>query len=147
MEKAIRITAFEIYLLSIIKMEYINTENSFIGDDGNIYLNLDVKLLPIPNIEVKLRHGLVQTCYSVKDFFEEHLFDPFNFERSTYYIVCDKTGLPINMKVKTTKWGMLGVFRRPNIISSIMDYMNIINHPDYAKYQKQLQQFNEAVKL
>jgi len=147
MEKRINITAFEIYLLSLIKMEYINMENSFVDDDGKIYLNLNMEFLPIPNIEVKMRHGLVQTCYSVKDFFEKHLFDPFNFERSTYYIVCDNTGLPINIKVKTTRYGMLGVFNRPDIVSSIMEDMCISNHPDCDKYQKQLEEFKEAVKL
>jgi hypothetical protein len=42
---------------------------------------------------------------------------------------------------------MLGVLNRPDIISSIMEDMSISNHPDYAKYQKQLEEFKEAVKL
>lgn len=146
MEKFINITAFEIYLLNLINMEYVNMENSFVDDDGNIYLNLNTELLPTPNIEIKMRHGLIRTYHSVKEVFEKGLFEICNFERSNYYIVCDNTGLPINIKVKS-KFGMLGVLNRPNIISSIMDDMNIINHPDYAKYKKQLQQFKEAVKL
>lgn len=146
MEKIIRITAFEIYLLSLIKMEYINMENSFVGDDGKIYLNLNMELLPTPDIEIKKNYGLTITYHSVKDVFEQGLFEICIFERSSYYIVCDNTGLPINIKAKS-RLGMLGVLNRPDIISSIMEDMSTSNHPDYAKYQKQLQEFKEAVKL
>lgn len=146
MEKRIKITAFEIYLLSLVKIEYINMEKSFVGDDGKIYLNLNMELLPTPDIEVKTKHGLVRTYHSIKEVFEKGLFEICIFERSNYYIVCDKTGLPINMKAKS-RLGMLGVLNRPDIISGIMEDMNISNHPDYAKYQKQLEEFKEAVKL
>ena len=146
MEKRINITAFEIYLLSLIKMEYINKEKSFIGDDGKIYLNLNMELLPTPNIEIKKNYGLTITYHSVKEVFEQGLFEICIFERSNYYIVCDNTGLPINIKAKS-RLGMLGVLNRPDIISSIIADMSISNHPDCDKYQKQLQEFKEAVKL
>lgn len=141
-----KITAFEIYILSLIKMEYVNIENSFVGDDGKIYLNLNKELLPTPNIEIKKSHGLSRIYHSVKDVFEKELFAFSDFEHSNYYIVCNNTGLPINIKVES-RFGMLGILYKPDIISGIIADMSISNHPDCDKYQKQLEEFKEAVKL
>ncbi len=87
MEKRINITAFEIYLLSLIKMEYINKEKSFIGDDGNIYLNLDVELLPIPNIKVVSLTEQLQLCWCLWDSLHLSVNKKISFIRMLMYIV------------------------------------------------------------
>ena len=142
----IEITELDLYLLDIIKWEYIDESNSYISDNGEIYLKIKTDILPIPNIKVVKPKGTGCIYHSVKDVFEKGLFDLCDFERDTFYVKINNTGLLMDVKRTTrlTKSRLLGVFDRPNIVSCIVEDMCICNHPDYDKYQKQINDFAQS---
>lgn len=141
------ITDLELYLLSIIKWQYIELENSFVNDDGVAFLKLNIDSLPTPDINVKRRYGTGIITHSVKDLFENHLLCPSFIDRDSYFITVDlsKSFIDIQRTTPLTEKPYLGVRNKANIISYILESMEVIDYSDYSKYQEQINAFLDSI--
>ena len=142
-----QITDLELYLIDIINEKYIDLDNSFIGNNGEIFLKIKIDILPIPHFEIKTKHGLVRTYYSVKEVLERFI-NPSSIEQNNYYIVCDFTGKPIDLRGTTNVCDkIIGVYNHCNIINEILTTMNDLKYPDYTKYSEQTKVFSRFVRV
>lgn len=143
-----QITDLELYLLDMINEKYIDLDldNSFISNNGEIFLKIKTDALPIQNIKVVKPKGTGCIYHSVKDVFEKGLFEICIFERSNYYIVCDNTGKPFDLRgMSKFKDEPIRVLNHHNIINEIMTTMENLKHPDFYKCREQLNDFKLIV--
>lgn len=140
-----QITDLELYLLDIINEKYIDLDGSFIGNNGEIFLKIKTDILPIPHFEIKTKHGLVRTYYSVKDVLERFI-NPSSIEQNNYYIVCDYMGKPIDLRGTTNVCDkIIGIYNHRNIINEILGTMDNLKHSDYIKYREWIKGFTKVI--
>lgn len=140
-----QITDLELYLLDMINEKCIDLDSSFIGNNGEIFLKIKTDILSIPHFEIKTKHGLVRTYYSVKDVLERFI-NPSSIEQNNYYIVCDYTGKPIDLRGTTNVCDkIIGVYNHRNIINEILGTMDNLKHSDYIKYREWIKGFAKVI--
>lgn len=78
-------TLAHLYFLTLLSMEYVDLEKSFVGKSGSAYFYLDTKKFPIPNIEVSVKGGLEKRYMSVEGMLRDELFETTFFKHGENY--------------------------------------------------------------
>lgn len=148
------ITFAHLYFLTLLSMEYVDLDKSFIGKSGSAYFYLDTQKLPIPNIEIPTKDGLVRRYTSVEGILRDELFETTFFyngesdlERrfvpnstDEYYIQflpernkSDSFAIKHNKKMYA---------RSHDYLSDALYFMKYLKHPDYWIYSEDYDKFN-----
>ncbi len=148
------ITPVHLYFLGLLSMEYIDLQQSFISDDGGVYFNLDLNKLPIPNIEIPTKGGLVRRYTSVEGILRDELFETTFFKygenysqkhftpkrTDEYYIYYDTlTKKADSFAIRHN--GRL-YMRTHEYIQDTMYLMKVLKYADFRSYNKIYEEFN-----